>query len=355
MNYYLAMLVFIIPFALTLWNIISIIKFNETEKFYNKIIEIIALIVGFMYLSLYLSISNIVFENWDVPLPFDQKHSIIAPDSYLTILTIVLVALLGYLMIRFIPVEKLSPLLSALGIAALYLGIGICVLWCIQTGEDFFLILFPLNIILIFIKTICIFVNKKSLSLQNGTTTTKFKKLSVLLDKATKLPLAALIFVVPLLGVIIIVLMLFGQEPDSILKAWTETADWTMSQKIPPQNIPADSHYLCTVAAGGHRRVVKPIRTGIRHGHRVVVNRQLCVANAFEQVLEEKLPKLHKVVRRIYDNTGYPISKHIRSKYTADVIYYLMKPLEWIFLIVLYTVDVKPENRIALQYPHKPI
>ena len=27
-----------------------------------------------------------------------------------------------------------------------------------------------------------------------------------------------------------------------------------------------------------------------------------------------------------------------------------MKPLEWFFLAVLYAVDVKPENRIAVQY-----
>ncbi|WP_341274143.1 DUF6688 family protein [Clostridium saccharoperbutylacetonicum] len=27
-----------------------------------------------------------------------------------------------------------------------------------------------------------------------------------------------------------------------------------------------------------------------------------------------------------------------------------MKPLEWIFLIVLYFCDVNPENRIAVQY-----
>ena len=349
------MLFFIIPFCLTFWNIVSTIKFKENEKYFNKVIELLSLIIGFVYLSMYLSISNISFENWDVALPFDSKHSIIAPDYYLTIQIIILVALAGYWLIRFMPVERLTPILSVFGIAAIYLGIGVCILWCIQTGEDFFLILYPLNCMLILIKTICIFVNKKSLSLQNGTTTTRFKKLSGLLDKATKLPVAALVFVVPLLGVIIIVLMLFGQEPDSIIKAWTETADWTMSQKIPPQSIPNDSHYLCTVAAGGHRKIVKPIRTGKRHGHRVVVNRQLCVANAFEQVLEEKLPKFHKVVRRIYDNIGYPISKHIHSKYTADVIYYLMKPLEWIFLIVLYTVDVKPENRIAVQYPHKPI
>ncbi|GAA4062828.1 hypothetical protein GCM10022410_06930 [Amphibacillus indicireducens] len=90
----------------------------------------------------------------------------------------------------------------------------------------------------------------------------------------------------------------------------------------------------------------------MRHGRRIVVNRQLCIANAFEQVLEEKTPVFHRVVRAIYDRTAYPISKHIHSKYLADGIYILMKPLEWIFLFILYTVDVNPENRIAVQYPH---
>jgi hypothetical protein len=32
------------------------------------------------------------------------------------------------------------------------------------------------------------------------------------------------------------------------------------------------------------------------------------------------------------------------------VVYILMKPLEVMFLLVLYTVDVNPENRIAVQY-----
>jgi len=27
-----------------------------------------------------------------------------------------------------------------------------------------------------------------------------------------------------------------------------------------------------------------------------------------------------------------------------------MKPLEWFFLLVLYTVDARPENRIHVQY-----
>ena len=96
--------------------------------------------------------------------------------------------------------------------------------------------------------------------------------------------------------------------------------------------------------------MVKPIRLGMRHGHQVVVNRQLCIANAFEQILEEKTPGFHKALRHFYDTYGYPIARKIHSKWVADLVYFIMKPLEWLFLIVLYLVDVRPENRIAVQY-----
>ena len=170
------------------------------------------------------------------------------------------------------------------------------------------------------------------------------------LERSSVWPAAAFLLMWPLLGIIICVLLLFGQRPDSAVRAWTETSDWNLSQKIAPQNIYYDEHYLCTVAAGGHRKVVKPIRMGVRHGHPVIVNRQLCVANAFEQIMEERVPRLHKRIRNIYDKYGFPVAKLIRSPYIADGIYILMKPLEWFFLIVIYMTDVKPENRIAVQY-----
>lgn len=34
----------------------------------------------------------------------------------------------------------------------------------------------------------------------------------------------------------------------------------------------------------------------------------------------------------------------------SNITYVLMKPLEWCFLLVLYSVDKRPEDRIALQY-----
>ena len=54
--------------------------------------------------------------------------------------------------------------------------------------------------------------------------------------------------------------------------------------------------------------------------------------------------------KNIYDKYGYPLSKHINTAFQADITYILMKPLEWIFLLVLYIFDEKPENRIATQY-----
>ena len=59
---------------------------------------------------------------------------------------------------------------------------------------------------------------------------------------------------------------------------------------------------------------------------------------------------IHRAVRNFYDTYGYPVSKHIKSAWSADITYLIMKPLEWIFLVVLYLFDEKPEDRICRQY-----
>lgn len=127
----------------------------------------------------------------------------------------------------------------------------------------------------------------------------------------------------------------------------------SMIKKQKPPPVQYEGHYLCTVAAGGHEKIVKPQRMGVRLGEKIVVNRQLCVANAFEDLIHERFPKFHKVVRNFYDSYGYPLSKIITTKTRADIVYILMKPLEWTFLLVLYIFDSRPENRIAVQYTGK--
>lgn len=170
--------------------------------------------------------------------------------------------------------------------------------------------------------------------------------------KYERMPIVAVLFLFPVFVLVQLILVLFGQRPDSFIQVFLDTSSYTYS-KIPvppPVIVPGDGHYLCTVSAVGHKGLVKPIRSGIRHGERIVVNRQLLIANAFENILEEYSPNLHKKVRHFYDTYGYPISRHIKTKRSADIVYLLMKPLEWFFLLVLYTVDRKPENRINVQY-----
>lgn len=349
--------VLVLPISLTIWNIYSFFRqfITKITKPSDKITEIIAIFFGVIFTLAYANARNIVFVNWNEQLYNSEVHSMIEPKSFITFCTIAVLALLGYLTARFIPLRKLPPLVSVICISAMYLGVAECILWSIQTAPDYILMLFPLNCILIFAKTIHALIWQKCQEITNQSESSRFELLSKLLNNAVHWPWIALLLTIPLMGILIAILILFGQKPDSIIKAWTETADWNLSQKIPPQNVLYDEHYLCTVAAGGHHKIVKPLRTGKRHGHQVLVNRQLCIANAFEQILEERIPKIHQLIRGIYDKIGYPIAKHIHSPYAADVIYIVMKPLEWIFLIVLYLFDIKPENRIAVQYPHSEI
>ncbi|MBR1764575.1 MAG: hypothetical protein IJ746_04195 [Ruminococcus sp.] len=176
------------------------------------------------------------------------------------------------------------------------------------------------------------------------------RKLYRLLDSSKKWVLAVFILMLPLLGVLTVVLVLFGQGPGGMIKAFTETADWTFSQKTPPPPEYYEGHYLCTAAAGGHRRIVKPTRYGIRRGERIIVNRQLCIANAFEELIQERTPRLHRHIRSFYDTHGYPIAKKMTTQARNDLVYILMKPLEWLFLLALYAFDTDPEGRIAVQY-----
>lgn len=163
-----------------------------------------------------------------------------------------------------------------------------------------------------------------------------------------------LIACLPILAVLVCCLLLFGQKPDSIVRAFTDTYKLGFSQLDYKCNgVVCGGHFLCTIAAKGHTSLVKPTRMGVRAGKQIICNRQLLVSNAFEELLERSLPALHKPVRRFYNRIGsyihcyYGVFNH---KYVSDLIYIVMKPLEWLFLICLYMFYRKPENMIAQQY-----
>lgn len=351
----------IAPVLITIYNFCYLVIPRQTERTQKagRWMEGTTILFGAFCSLLWANISEIRWDSdWMVQLHNGEHHTPIATWTVPTVITLAAVALAGYLILRFRRIGTLPPLLATLAIGAMYLGGALCVTWCIQMiDHDPVLCLYPANLLLIGAKVVKeLVLNRKSE--EHPAPQGKSKPILFihrLLSRAENWPWMGILFALPLLGIIIAVLTLFGQAPDSIIQAWTQTSDWTFSQQVAPQNIYVDQHYLCTVAAGGHQKIVKPLREGKRHGHKVLVNRQLCIANAFEQLLEEKLPRTHRAIRRFYDRYGYPIAKHIKSPYTADVIWFLMKPLEWLFLIALYLCDTKPENRIAVQYPHAPL
>lgn len=352
----------IYPLVLTLINLTAIYIGCKNPGYIRKgkHFEYITLVLGIFDSLLLFPFTDINFADWTVTLYNTQKHTPIWTEGAPTILILAAVRILGYLFLSFTQIAKTPPLITVLEIAAMYIGMVQCILWIIQIIRwdviYLYLCLFPLNCILIGIKVIRLKVLEWQREQPEQMKCFKNRHIQWLNEKFRRSdiwPAAAFLLMWPLLGIIICILLLFGQQPDSAIRAWTETSDWNLSQKIAPQNIYYDEHYLCTVAAGGHRKVVKPIRMGVRHGHPVIVNRQLCVANAFEQILEERVPDLHRRIRNFYDRYGFPIAKLIRSPYAADVVYFIMKPLEWVFLLVIYATDVKPENRIAVQYLSK--
>ncbi len=362
--YFLAYILFPfgIPALLTIYNIFYLFFPYGQRKIDAASVktDIITALIGTVYLRLYAEgVENVLFSaDWSEQLYNYEVHTPLATEHMLSLLGIVIAAVCAYSLIKLRGVCNMPPLISVLCIGALYLLAAASIVFSIHTVERLpFACIFTANIVLICAKTVkkAVFDWQKNSLVSESYSNHILELASKTLHDSRNWPWLAIIAALPLLGIVVCVLCLFGQRPDSLIRIWTETAEWTFSTKIPPQNIYMDQHYLCTVAAGGHKKVVKPLRIGMRHGHRVIVNRQLCVANAFEQLLEERTPRFHRAVRGFYDRFGYPIAKHIRSPYTADVIWFLMKPLEWFFLTVLYLCDTKPENRIAVQYPHAPL
>lgn len=350
--------------CMNIWYLIQ--RREHTGKF-----EGIAFTMGVLYsFLLYWMLSA---RPWDEAIwvygDIFQFHEILSRNHMPTILVFAAVGFLAYILLKNRKREW-PPLFLVLCISGLYLGMltqGFLLLQMARhippvelflgesVSDDFLavglLCLVPFNYILRAVDLLIRVIRfQGEVQEERSYSVVWLQKCSNLLRDSRKWALYALLLLLPLLVLLILVLLLFGQQPDSAILAFTETSDWTLSTKISPPPITADSHYLCTVALQGDRKLVKPLRYGIRKGERIVVNRQLCVANAFEQLLEEKTPVFHCHLRHFYDTYGYPLSLHLQTPLRADAAYLLMKPLEWCFLLVLYLFDAKPEDRIARQY-----
>lgn len=352
-----AIIVIVLPIIFTVINIKKIIKKTKSLRF-----ETIAFTLGIVLaVFAYALLEPVNYQDAINASNGPVLHEAFNQYHLLTLLVFWGIGLLAYFILKFHK-KTFPPLVEAVLMSGVYIGIIVSVFVCIQLIAGFkadyayifiivYLYLFLLNYFLLSINLLINIAGQKAEEQKELNYKNAFlQNCSKWLYKGVNAYIGAVVFMIPLLALLVIILTLFGQQPDSVIKAFTETSDWILSTKVSPPPIENGGHYLCTVSLRGHEKLVKPVRYGIRNGNRIVVNRQLCISNAFEQLIMEKTPKFHRAIRNFYDTYGYPVSKLIKRAWVADIIYLIMKPLEWLFLIVLYTFDQKPEDRIAKQY-----
>ncbi len=356
------LLLFAAPVALVIMDIVFFVKKKETGIF-----ECIAFLIAGIYFILGYCL-------WDLPgyqAPLNvygssSAHEPFNSENSLTLFVLILFGFICYLLLKFLR-KKLPPLAEVILLGGVYSScivqlVAIFQLMCgphpegvYSSGDDYFFILCLCLVPFIFFIHVIELMVKLTYEKAEKQLTVHYdnpvlQKLNLWFLQGSNLFLGAVIALLPILVILIMILCLFGQQPDSIILTFTKTSDWILSKEVSPPPVEYDEHYLCTVSLRGHKRIVKPIRCGIRKGRKIIVNRQLCVANAFEQLIMEKTPRIHHAIRSFYDKYGYPLSRHINSAWSADLTYFIMKPLEWIFVVILYLFDTDPETRICKQY-----
>jgi hypothetical protein len=284
-----------------------------------------------------------------------------SPEHRLSLYTLIILCIIAYFHSSY-KKRIASPVVETIANCLLLIGIVLNIFIGIQVGLWVCVFLCNAPIIILFIYTLVKNHRLLVATIEDPNSGSGFPSSGLVqrfcgdllhLKPIQKIPIL-LVLCLPLLVVLAGILLVFGQKPDSMIRAFTDTYKQGFSQLDSQcDGVVCGGHFLCTIAARGHTPVVQPIRSGIRGGRKITCNRQLLISNAFEELLETRLPAIHRPVRRLYNRIGNLIHRHyglFDNKWIADGIYILMKPLEWFFLLVLYTFDARPENRIAQQY-----
>jgi hypothetical protein len=318
--------------------------------FVSRIIDFVS-IIGLPVF--YLSVLDFGMEN-----DCCSDSATFSPEHRPSIYFMIVLCMSIYFYIRYRK-EIAPPFLELVVNSLLLVGIILNIVIAIHLVFPPLLLLGNLPIILLFILALA--ENQKALVQAYLPTLSQLypdiadqKALEILfMDVAVKYPIL-LIICLPILVIISGFLMLFGQQPDAMIRAFTDTYKHGLSQLDHLcMNVHCGGHFLCSVAAKGSPALVKPQRLGLRRGNLIMCNRQLLVANAFEELIEQNYPRLHRLIRNNYNRVGNIVHRHysiFNMKWVANMVYILMKPLEWCFLFALYCFDRKPEDRIAQQY-----
>ena len=93
--------------------------------------------------------------------------------------------------------------------------------------------------------------------------------------------------------------------------------------------------FVVTAAMQGHAGLVGPFTEVRRNGQQRMANRQLMTFWGLERVWRQRLPLSHRSFRSLYNRLGPMVSRRINSRFTADMVYLLLKPVEFLGWLVL--------------------
>lgn len=345
------------------YNIINFIRFLASKEFtffiFIRYLFVSSFVLAMISFILFIFLSGKeYFEQID---PFYDTYTPFAKKHLLTFLTYLLLYNISVYLL-FFKLQKLSPLLKVLALVFNVYGVILSIFIFFQTSIskeanysiDGDISLYGLCSTVFFVCSIILIIkvlkDETILSNDRQYKNKILNHLNSIIAKSKHLEFWVLILLLPIYVIITCILILFGQDYDSIVKVFTETTTWNFSKMNHPPYLDIHGHYLCTVSACGSPILVKPLFFGHRNGHIIIVNRQLQIANGFEELISELSPIFHRFIRRLYDNYGFEIAKKIDSKPLSNFTYILMKPLEYFFLICLYLFLKEPEKMIKKQY-----
>jgi len=129
------------------------------------------------------------------------------------------------------------------------------------------------------------------------------------------------------------------------LPFWLTSAVWSVRIYCSLPEEPPDC-FIATAALRGHASLVGPFITIVRGGRVRRVNRQLLTLWALEDLWRGALPRSHQAFRMVYNVLGYQAAKAIRHRWTADGVYFLLKPLEAVACMTLRVIGGEPSGSI---------
>ncbi len=344
--------------VLFLLTVLAFWMFQHNKENYNYALFLFGCFVFALEVTLLgLFLITLYINSGQYYQAIDPINTGYAPFSFDHIISLAVFYGLGLISALFIWLKgrSLPPLTFVVASSLMLIGvvINVAILFHMDSDNDESYLYAPASILYLFIAfslMINMILDQSIASRQIIYSNSFLNNINNKMSDISMQPFWIVVMMFPMFIIITMILILFGQHPDSMIKVFTETATWNFSQKAHPLFLDEHGHYLCTVAASGSPSLVKPLAIGVRHGQPIIINRQLQVANAFEEMIKDLSPIFHSWIRGIYDKYGYPISKHITSKSGSDITYILMKPLEWFFLICLYLGCKFPEEKIRKQY-----